>query len=64
MGWTCQHDYQGYCKLIKKTCIPGMNGCILKGRDGIVFSTAKPENYNKKEEEKEEIDLAALARSN
>jgi hypothetical protein len=18
MGWTCQHDHQGYCKLVKK----------------------------------------------
>lgn len=30
MGWTCQHDYKGYCKLIKKECVPGMKGCILK----------------------------------
>jgi hypothetical protein len=57
MGWTCQHDYQGYCKRVEKPCIPGMKGCTLKG--DFIFST-KPQ----KDEEKEEIDFAALARSN
>ncbi len=66
MGWTCQHDYKGYCKLIKKECVPGMKGCILKSSD-YAFSTGSFEEEKKlKEEEKEtqEIDFAALARSN
>ena len=61
MGWTCQHDHQGYCKLVKKECLPGMKGCILKG--DFVFSGS---TENKKDDEKkknEEIDYAALARS-
>jgi len=64
MGWTCQHDHQGYCKLIKKPCVPGMKGCILQNSDGIVFSDGNLEKEKKKEEENNEIDFAALARSN
>ncbi len=65
MGWTCQHDHNGYCKLIKKPCVPGMNGCILQKSDGIVFSTGSFEEDKKSEnEKKEEIDFAALAKSN
>ena len=66
MGWTCQHDYNGYCKLIKKPCLPGMNGCILKSSE-YIFSTGNFEEDKKTKEEKEpkeEIDFAALARSN
>lgn len=66
MGWTCQHDYKGYCKLIKKECVPGMKGCILKSSD-YIFSTGSFEEDKKLKEgekEKEEIDFAALARSN
>ncbi|MCK4737383.1 MAG: hypothetical protein KAT10_02410 [Sulfurimonas sp.] len=64
MGWTCQHDHKGYCKLIKKPCVPGMNGCILKSSDGIIFSDGNLEKDKKKEEKNGEIDFAALARSN
>lgn len=65
MGWTCQHDHNGYCKLIKKPCVPGMNGCILKSCDGIIFSSGSFEDDKKAVDEKEEpIDFAALARSN
>jgi len=66
MGWTCQHDYNGYCKLIKKPCLPGMNGCILKSNE-YIFSTGNFEEDKKAKEAKEpkeEIDFAALARSN
>jgi len=65
MGWTCQHDFKGYCKLIKKPCVPGMKGCILK-QDGITFSSGSFEEDKKVKEEKEtkEIDFTALARSN
>ncbi len=65
MGWTCQHDYKGYCKLIKKECVPGMKGCILKSSE-YTFSTGSFEEDKKRQEkqkEKEEIDFAALARS-
>lgn len=64
MGWTCQHDYQGYCKLVKKSCSPGMKGCTLKG--DFVFSENVHANDEKKENEDEEkkIDFAALVRSN
>jgi len=64
MGWTCQHDFQGYCKLVKKPCVPGMKGCTLRG-DGFTFSTGSYENDKKEKDAKEqEIDFAALARSN
>ena len=65
MGWTCQHDVKGYCKLLKVGCIPGRNGCIL-GKSGYTFSSGSFEEDKKKAQEKntEEIDFAALARNN
>jgi len=65
MGWTCQHDHQGYCKLIKKTCVPGMKGCVLKSSE-YIFTTGSYEDDKKAQESKETetIDFAALARSN
>lgn len=66
MGWTCQHDHNGYCKLIKKACVPGMKGCILQ-KSEYIFSTGSFEEDKKiqdSKEPKEEIDFAALARSN
>ena len=64
MGWTCQHDLQGYCKLIKKDCVPGMKGCILK-KSEYIFTTGSYEDDKKAKDEKaQEIDFAALARSN
>jgi len=65
MGWTCQHDHKGYCKLLKKDCLPGIKGCILK-KSEYVFSTGSYEEDKKRDEEKkeQEIDFAALARSN
>ncbi len=66
MGWTCQHDHDGYCKLVKKACEPGMKGCTLKrNSEGIVFSS---DLYNASQTDKEDhetpIDFAALAREN
>ncbi len=61
MGWTCQHDHQGYCKLIKKECVPGMKGCILKS--DFVFSGVPETKKDDDKKESEEIDYAALARS-
>ena len=49
MGWTCQHDFDGYCKLVKKDCKPGMNGCILK-QGGFIFSTGNFEEDKKIQE--------------
>ncbi|MBW6488792.1 MAG: hypothetical protein K0A91_07000 [Sulfurimonas sp.] len=65
MGWTCQHDYKGYCKLVKKECVPGTKGCILKSSD-YTFSTGSFEEDKKAIDEKketQEIDFAALVRS-
>ena len=67
MGWTCQHDHQGYCKLLKTACVPGIKGCIInKNSDGIVFSSGNYEDDKKVDEDKQsqEVDFAALARSN
>ena len=64
MGWTCQYDYKGHCKLLKKECVPGMNGCILKSSE-YIFSTGNFEEDKKAIDNKqEEIDFSALARSN
>jgi hypothetical protein len=65
MGWTCQHDHKGYCKLLKKDCVPGIKGCILK-KSEYIFSSGSYEEDKKRDEEnkKEEIDFAALAKSN
>ena len=65
MGWTCQHDYKGYCKLIKKDCLPGMKGCILKSSE-YIFSSGNFEEDKKRAQTKkeEEIDFAELAKSN
>lgn len=65
MGWTCQHDYKGYCKLLKKECSPGIKGCVLKSSE-YIFTTGSYEEDKKavEEEKKDEIDFAALARSN
>ena len=64
MGWTCQHDFDGYCKLIKKPCVPGMKGCVLKSSE-YIFTTGSYEDDKKAKEKKiEQIDFAALAREN
>ena len=77
MGWTCQHDASGYCKLLKTSCLPGIKGCILK-KSEYIFTTGSYEEdkvngkaregalgYKKRADEKQEkIDFAALARSN
>ena len=64
MGWTCQHDLKGHCKLLNVPCVPGIKGCIL-GKSEYTFSTGNFEDDKKKAEEKTDtIDFAALARSN
>ncbi|QOY52272.1 hypothetical protein [Candidatus Sulfurimonas baltica] len=65
MGWTCQHDHKGYCKLLSKDCLPGIKGCILNKSDGIIFSSGILEKDKEdSENKKEEIDFAKLAREN
>jgi hypothetical protein len=62
MGWTCQHDHKGYCKLVKKTCVPGIKGCILKKSEYIFSSGSYEEDKNRDEEKREEIDFIKLAK--
>lgn len=65
MGWTCQHDSNGYCKLLKNPCVPGMKGCVINKSSEYTFSTGNYEEDKKVQESKlEAIDFAALARSN
>jgi hypothetical protein len=64
MGWSCQYDYKGECKLVKKPCTPGMKGCTLKSSE-YIFTTGSYENDKKvKDTKSQEVDFAALARSN
>ncbi|NOX16430.1 MAG: hypothetical protein GXP61_10520 [Epsilonproteobacteria bacterium] len=28
-GWSCPHDTEGACDIIKKECDPGDRGCVL-----------------------------------
>ena len=67
MGWTCQHDLKGFCKLLKVACNPGIKGCILnKGEHEYFFTSGNFEEDKKREESKnkDSIDFAELARSN
>lgn len=64
MGWTCQHDEKGFCKLLKILCQPGIKGCTINKSGEAVFTTG----YSQDEKEKsisqsEEIDFSELARS-
>lgn len=63
MGWSCQYDYKGHCKRVEKPCVPGMKGCILKSSD-YIFSGERPQVAEKEGLKTEEIDFAALVRSN
>ena len=69
MGWTCQHDFKGFCKLLKIDCIPGQKGCTLQKskKEGITFTTGSFEQDKKIAQQnsngEQQIDFAALARS-
>lgn len=65
MGWTCQYDFKGHCKLLKKDCQPGTKGCILNGSE-YIFTTGSYEEDKKAKEKKQQetIDFELLARSN
>lgn len=39
-GWSCSHQRDDLCDLLKKTCDPGDKGCVLYGK--ALFSN--PEN--------------------
>ena len=65
MGWTCQYDEKGFCKLLKVPCVPGIKGCTINKGAEVVFTTGSYEDDMKKaDEQSKEIDFAALARSN
>ncbi|MDD2829654.1 MAG: hypothetical protein PHW18_08790 [Sulfuricurvum sp.] len=65
MGWTCQHDEKGFCKLLKVPCQPGIKGCTINKGAEVVFTTGSYEEDKKRlDGSQEEIDFAALARSN
>jgi hypothetical protein len=65
MGWTCQHDSKGFCKLLKVPCLPGTKGCILNKGAEVIFTTGSYEEDKKKLEcLEEEIDFTELARNN
>jgi hypothetical protein len=63
MGWTCQHDDRGFCKLLKTPCIPGIKGCTINKGAEVVFTTGSYEE-DKKKSEGEEIDFAELFKNN
>ncbi len=65
MGWTCQYDVKGHCKLLKQPCVPGIKGCILNASE-YTFSTGNYEEDKKAKEAKEQqsIDWSTLAKSN
>ena len=65
MGWSCQHDYKGHCKLLSLTCEPGIKGCILK-KSEYTFTTGNYEQDKKKDNNgsSKETDFSTLAKSN
>ncbi|WP_345993824.1 hypothetical protein [Sulfurimonas sp. HSL-1716] len=65
MGWTCQHDLKGHCKLLNVPCVPGIKGCTLNKGASVVFTTGNyDEDKKRKEDSKEEIDFSELAKRN
>ncbi|MBN1838831.1 MAG: hypothetical protein JW802_02165 [Campylobacterales bacterium] len=31
-GWSCPHDVEGVCTIIRQECDPGHKGCVLYGK--------------------------------
>lgn len=53
MGWSCQHDFKGYCKLLNVSCLPGIKGCTLnRGEQEYIFTTGNYEEDKKQQESK------------
>ncbi len=50
MGWTCQHDEKGFCKLLKVPCLPGIKGCTINKGAEVVFTTGSYEEDKQNEE--------------
>ncbi|MEA1916853.1 MAG: hypothetical protein U9N42_04910 [Campylobacterota bacterium] len=46
-AWTCSHQLEDECILLKKPCIPGMKGCTLYGK--ATFCTVSDVSSDKKE---------------
>ncbi len=64
MGWSCQHDARGVCKLLNVPCTPGIKGCTLNKGGEVVFTTGSYEEDQKKAANRSgAIDFAELARS-
>ncbi len=49
-GWTCPHEREGVCDLIKKACDPGDKGCVLYGK----FVFADPDSPSNRAVERRE----------
>ena len=66
MGWSCQHDSGGFCRLLKVVCEPGIKGCILNKGGQVVFTSGSYEEDKKRQEQSqdESVDFAKLAREN
>ena len=39
-GWSCPHDVEGRCDIIKKQCDPGGAGCVLFGKAKFSMETS------------------------
>jgi len=53
-GWGCQHlttfeEYKEWCRLLKKKCKPGCNGCVLYGK---FFFTEENLPFNEKQDDR------------
>lgn len=58
MGWTCQHDFGGHCKLLNVTCKPGIKGCILnKGKKSTFFQAVIMKRIKKEKSPKKRTPL-------
>lgn len=52
-AWTCSHQIDEACELLKKPCEPGAKGCTLYGR--VLFSdpyTPSNEAYRRREKKR------------
>ncbi|NOQ31755.1 MAG: hypothetical protein GQ570_11595 [Helicobacteraceae bacterium] len=64
MGWSCQHDFKGECKLLSKLCVPGMKGCVIVKAGYVVSSGSFEEDLKSSQSENDKVDFKELAKSN
>lgn len=65
MGWTCQHDFQGHCKLLNVACAPGIKGCVINKGAHVVFTSGSYEEDKKRQDKTDEVrDFSELAKRN